>query len=49
MDDKDLKKMKYMYIMENVAEHGYDTTKFNAFLRQKFASKSIVALLMCIV
>lgn len=31
--DKDLKKQKYLFIMETVAENGYDTTKFNEFLR----------------
>lgn len=25
------KKKKYLYIMENVAENGYDTSKFNTF------------------
>lgn len=37
--DKDQKQAKYLYIMENVAENGYDTTKFNNFLTTKFGSK----------
>lgn len=40
MSAQDLKKKKYLFIMENVAENGYDTTKFNAFLREKFVCKS---------
>lgn len=39
MDTVDDKKMKYLYVMENASENGYDTTKFNAFLQQKFGSK----------
>ena len=39
MDPSD-KKQKYLYIMEQTAENGYDTTKFNAFLHKKFGSKS---------
>jgi hypothetical protein len=27
--------------MDNVAENGYDTTKFNQFLKAKFGSKFI--------
>lgn len=42
MADQD-KKMKYLYVMENASENGYDTTKFNNFLQQKFGSKYCVA------
>lgn len=34
-----LKKKKYLYIMEHAAENGYDTSKFNNFLQQKFVCK----------
>lgn len=40
--DKDLKKQKYLLIMENVAENGYDTSKFNAYLKDKYGSKLLL-------
>ena len=39
------KKKKYLYIMENVAENGYDTSRFNKFFSQKF-SKFLVLVTM---
>lgn len=39
-DQAAIKKKKYLYIMENAAENGYDTSKFNAWLNQKFVCKS---------
>lgn len=35
--DKQEKQKKIMYIMEHVAEHGYDTTQFNKFLQDKYS------------
>lgn len=29
------KKQKYLYIMEHVAENGYDTTNFNTFTQER--------------
>ena len=40
MDPVADKKTKYLYVMEHASENGYDTSKFNAFLQQKFGSKS---------
>ncbi len=31
-----------MYIMENVAENGYDTTKFNKFFSEKYSKVAII-------
>lgn len=31
-----------MYIMENVAENGYDTTKFNKFFSEKYSKLAII-------
>jgi hypothetical protein len=31
------KQQKLMYIMQNVAENGYDTTKFNKFLTEQYS------------
>jgi hypothetical protein len=39
--DTELKKQKYLYLMDTVAENGYDTTKFSEFLRKKHANITI--------
>lgn len=31
-----------MYIMENVAENGYDTTRFNKFFSEKYSKLAII-------
>lgn len=32
-----LRKQKYLYIMQHTAENGYDTTKFNQFLNDRYS------------
>ena len=41
--DADLdKKQKQLWLMEQVAENGYDTSKFNAFYSQKYGQKLVL-------
>ena len=33
-EDPDLRKKKHLYIIENVTEDGFDTSRFNQFLAE---------------
>ena len=37
---EDLKKQKRLWIMNNVAENGFDTSKFNAFVKDKYSKSN---------